>query len=288
MRLKRNFASHVEATNISVACPATRGITKSYETILSYKVRPYQISSPKSYQSLTAQQHPRMQTYKLVINLACLLTFATLGGLAMRYYKSLEIAALTEVTANNSSIKSIRISAVETTSPSTVQTRNAETKISSSDEPTLLPMPVQAPVHTCSNVTPSDIDEQAALLAKSTARIDRIYASLFKHFETNGRTPSKIRAALIERQMIASEILALAREQGVDPTDRIGMRPYHTLVSNSVKEYMNESRLAIGETDYSAYLEWEKMRPEYYVAERISAHASNQVLIHLRTIRKAN
>lgn len=101
---------------------------------------------------------------------------------------------------------------------------------------------------------------QALLAAGQKAVIDGRYAALFKSLNLTPEQADKLKALLAERQNVRQDVMAAAREQGLDPrTDRDSMRKLVTDSQNAINENIKS---LIGADAFSKLTNYEQTMPQ--------------------------
>ena len=103
-------------------------------------------------------------------------------------------------------------------------------------------------------------DVQAMIAAEQKAQLDGHYAALFKKLNLTPEQADKLKALLIERRTAQQDVVAAAREQGINPrTDRDA---FAKLVADAQAPVNANIKALIGDTGFSELGNYEKTAPQ--------------------------
>ncbi len=100
--------------------------------------------------------------------------------------------------------------------------------------------------------------------------MDRWHGDFLRYLGEKGGDVERFRRALIERQMITSDILAVGKAQGIDILNREASKPLWDLLKRSMAEYAGVMKASVGPDDYWLWTEFEKARGEHYIAAEMN------------------
>ena len=113
---------------------------------------------------------------------------------------------------------------------------------------------------------------QALLSVQQKAAIDARYASLFKSMNLSSEQADKVKTLLADRQTTLLDVMAAAREQGVDPrTDRAG---FQQLVAGAQNDINNGLKAVLGDAGFSQLQNYEQTMPQRNVVNQLQQRLS--------------
>jgi hypothetical protein len=113
---------------------------------------------------------------------------------------------------------------------------------------------------------------QRLMAVEQKAALDGRYASLFRKLNLSPADLEKFKGLLVEKQSALMDVMAAAREQGLDPrTNRDEIR---ALVQNAQAEVDQSIRSALGDAAYSEYKSYEATMPQRTVVDQLNQRLS--------------
>lgn len=113
---------------------------------------------------------------------------------------------------------------------------------------------------------------QALLSVQQKAAIDARYASLFKSMNLSPEQAEKVKSLLADRQTTMLDVMAAARDQGIDPrTDRAG---FQQMIANAQGEINNSLKAVLGEAGFSQLQNYEQTMPQRNVVNQLQQRLS--------------
>ena len=113
---------------------------------------------------------------------------------------------------------------------------------------------------------------QALRAIQEKAALDGRYAALFKRLNLPPEQLEKFKTLLAERQSTVADVMAAAREQGLDP--RENRDEVRKLVSAAQAEIDNSIRAAVGESAFSEYQAYEQTTAQRAVVSQLEQRLS--------------
>lgn len=113
---------------------------------------------------------------------------------------------------------------------------------------------------------------QALLSVQQKAAIDARYASLFKSMNLSPEQADKVKSLLADRQTTMLDVMAAAREQGIDPrTDRAG---FQQLMTNAQNEINSGLKAVLGEGGFNQLQNYEQTMPQRNLVNQLQQRLS--------------
>jgi hypothetical protein len=104
------------------------------------------------------------------------------------------------------------------------------------------------------------------------AALDPRYAALFKAMNLPAAQLDKFKTLLLEKQSVTQDVMAAAREQGLDPrTDREGVRK---LVASAQAEIDANLKAVVGDEAFAQYQQFEQTQPQRAVLGQLQQSLS--------------
>lgn len=113
---------------------------------------------------------------------------------------------------------------------------------------------------------------QRLMSIQQKAGLDSRYASLFKSLNLTPEQLEKFKNLLVEKRTAMMDVLAAAREQGINP--RTNRAAFEKLVSDSQTEIDDTIRSTLGDSAFSQYQAYEKTLPERTVVGQLEQRLS--------------
>ncbi|MGI9133059.1 MAG: hypothetical protein ACR2I0_03815, partial [Rhodoferax sp.] len=113
---------------------------------------------------------------------------------------------------------------------------------------------------------------QALLSVQQKAAIDARYASLFKSMNLSPEQADKVKSLLADRQTTMLDVMAAAREQGIDPrTDRAG---FQQLMANAQNEINSGLKAVLGDAGFNQLQIYEQTMPQRNLVNQLQQRLS--------------
>jgi hypothetical protein len=101
---------------------------------------------------------------------------------------------------------------------------------------------------------------QKLLAIQQKSQLDARYATLFKNLNLSPEQLEKFKGLLLERQASRMDVMAAARDQGIDPrTDQKGFR---ALMDSAQADIDTSIKAAIGDNAFAQYKSYEQTAPQ--------------------------
>jgi hypothetical protein len=113
---------------------------------------------------------------------------------------------------------------------------------------------------------------QAMMNLQQQADIDRRYAALFKNLNLQPEQVDRLKALLAERSTAIMDVMAAARDQGIDP--RQNPDAVRKLVADAENEINNSIKSTIGETGFAQLTSYEQTMPQRAVVNQLEQRLS--------------
>lgn len=97
-------------------------------------------------------------------------------------------------------------------------------------------------------------------------QVEKQYGPFLASLQAQGKDAATFRRLLEERQTIVEDVLAAARDQGINLMDREAYKPVGELIRKSIKDFNVEMKETVGDQNYTAWVDSEKMKGEYNVS----------------------
>lgn len=113
---------------------------------------------------------------------------------------------------------------------------------------------------------------QRLLAIQQKAGLDSRYASLFKNLNLSPEQLDKFKNLLVEKRTAMMDVMAAAREQGINP--RSNKEAFDKLVADSQADIDATIRSTLGETGFEQYQSYEKTLPQRSVVNQLEQRLS--------------
>lgn len=112
-------------------------------------------------------------------------------------------------------------------------------------------------------------DDAAERVRTAAMKVEKQHGDFLKQLSARGGDATTFRALLIERQMISSDILSAGRTQGINTSDRQQAKALFDFIKQSVSEFNLHIKQSVPESDYKAWIEWERIKPDFQVGAEL-------------------
>lgn len=113
---------------------------------------------------------------------------------------------------------------------------------------------------------------QALLTVQQKAAVEARYAALFKNLNLTPEQADKLKTILAERDTTRQDVMAAAREQGLDP--RRDREAYQKLLEGARTDLNNSIKSVIGENGFAQFENYEKTLPQRNVVNQLQQRLS--------------
>lgn len=113
---------------------------------------------------------------------------------------------------------------------------------------------------------------QRLMAVQQKAGLDSRYSSLFKNLSLSPDQLEKFKDLLVEKRTSMMDVLAAAREQGINP--RTNPDAFSKLVTNAQSEIDANIRATLGDAGFSQYENYEKTLPQRNVVSQLEQRLS--------------
>lgn len=118
---------------------------------------------------------------------------------------------------------------------------------------------------------PTSLVAQGAARPTEIARqVEKQYGPFLASLQAQGGDAATFRRMLEERQTIVDDIIAAARDQGINLMDREAYKPVGELIRQSIKDFNVEMKRTVGDQNYAAWVDAEKMKGEYNLSMELT------------------
>lgn len=117
-----------------------------------------------------------------------------------------------------------------------------------------------------------DPEVQKLMAVQRKASLDGRYAALFRMLNLPPDQLDKLKNLLVDKSTANSDVMAAAREQGVDRRDDPAM--FNQLVAAAQEEIDANIRTTLGEVGYAQYVDYERTLPQRSVAAQLEQRLS--------------
>ncbi len=111
-----------------------------------------------------------------------------------------------------------------------------------------------------------------AMVTQQKAALDLRYADLFRQLNLSPEQVDRLKNLLIERQSAAADVMAAAREQGIEGRD--AREQLRELVRTTQAETDEAIRAYLGESGYDAYKTYEQTQPQRMLVGQLETKLS--------------
>ncbi len=113
---------------------------------------------------------------------------------------------------------------------------------------------------------------QHLLSLQQKAALDARYAALFKKLNLSPEQIDKVKDLMVEKQASRQDVMAVAREQGIDPrTDPAG---YRKLMQDAQADSDNALKAALGDSGYAQLQQYDQTMPQRGVVNQLQQSLS--------------
>ena len=98
--------------------------------------------------------------------------------------------------------------------------------------------------------------------AQQKMALDSRYAPLFKNLNLSAADLDKFKSLLVEKQGAITDVLAAAREQGLDPRDPADRTQIASLLQNAQAQVDSNIQQTLGDAQYAQYQNYEQTLPQ--------------------------
>lgn len=112
----------------------------------------------------------------------------------------------------------------------------------------------------------------ALLNLQQQPALDTRYAALFKNLNLQPEQVDRLKALLAERSTTVMDVLAAARDQGIDP--RLNPEAFQKLVADAQGEINNSIKSVIGEAGFAQLSNYEQTLPQRTVVDQLERRLS--------------
>ena len=110
--------------------------------------------------------------------------------------------------------------------------------------------------------------------AQQKMGLDSRYAALFKNLNLSGADLDKFKSLLVDKQNAAMDVLAAAREQGLNPRDPADRTQIAALLQNAQAQVDSTIRQTLGDAQYAQYQNYEQTLPQRNVVSQLAQSLS--------------
>jgi hypothetical protein len=113
---------------------------------------------------------------------------------------------------------------------------------------------------------------QALMSVQQKARVDALYAPLFKNLNLTPEQTEKLKTILADRQTTLQDVASAAREQGIDP--RRDPEGFKKLMESTQADINASIKSVLGVSGYSQFENYEKTLPQRNVVSQLQQRLS--------------
>jgi hypothetical protein len=110
--------------------------------------------------------------------------------------------------------------------------------------------------------------------AQQKMALDSRYAPLFKNLNLSAADLDKFKSLLVEKQGAITDVLAAAREQGLDPRDPADRTQIASLLQNAQAQVDSNIQQTLGDAQYAQYQNYEQTLPQRNVVNQLAQSLS--------------
>jgi hypothetical protein len=110
--------------------------------------------------------------------------------------------------------------------------------------------------------------------AQQKFALDGRYSALFKNLNLSVADLDKFKSLLVEKQSAVLDVMAAAREQGLNPRDPADRTQLATLLQSAQAQVDNNIRQALGDSQYAQYQNYEQTLPQRSVVSQLAQSLS--------------